>query len=47
MIENKIMDIMDKIEYGFMDGDGLNIIENNLEKWDNDFFDFYYLLAPE
>ncbi len=42
-----IMDIMDNIEYGFLDENGNNIIINNPEKWDNEFDDFYYLLTPD
>lgn len=46
MIEQKIMDIMDIIEYGFKDECGNNIV-NNTKKWDDEFYDFYYLLSPE
>lgn len=46
MIEQKIMDIMDTIEYGFLDGFGNNIV-NNTKKWDDEFYNFYYLLSPE
>lgn len=40
-IEN-IMSIMDNIEYGFKDENGNNIIYD-IEKWNNNFNDFYYL----
>ena len=43
----KIMDIMNQIEYGFKDANNLNIIDNDIEKWDNQFDDFYYLQTPE
>lgn len=46
MIEQKIMDIMDTIEYGFKDEFGNNILYNT-KKWDDEFNDFYYLLSPE
>lgn len=46
MIESKIMETMNSIEYGFLDENGKNIIENDPEKWDNEFYDFYYLLSP-
>ena len=45
---NKILKIMDKlnsIEYGFKDKNGNNLI--NSERWDKDFYKFYYLLSPE
>ncbi len=43
----KIMHIMDEIEYGFKDENGNNIIDNDPEKWDKDFESFYYLQTPE
>lgn len=43
---NKIMEIMQTIEYGFKDEQGINIITNQI-KWDNEFYNFYYLLSPE
>lgn len=46
MIESKIMETMNSIEYGFLDENGKNIIENDPQKWDNEFYDFYYLLSP-
>lgn len=46
MIEDSIMDVMNTIEYGFLDEFGNNII-NDTEKWNNEFYDFYYLLDPE
>lgn len=42
----KIMDLMNLIEYGFKGENGENII-NNSKKWDEEFFDFYYLQTPE
>ncbi len=44
-IEN-IMSIMDNIEYGFKDENGNNIIYD-IEKWDNNFNDFYYLQTSD
>lgn len=44
---DKIMSIMNSIEYGFKDENGKNIIINNPQKWDNHFENFYYLLEPE
>lgn len=46
-IEKKIMNVMDNIEYGFLDECGNNIINVDYEKWDNEFYNFYYLLSPE
>ena len=46
MLEKKIMEIMDTITYGFLDENHNNIIEVDPEKWDNKFYDFYYLLSP-
>lgn len=47
MIEEKIMQIMDDIEYGFLDECGNNIIDYDPKKWDEEFYEFYYLLSPE
>ena len=44
---NKIMNIMEDIEYGFKDQNGENIINVNSQKWDNEFNEFYYLQTPE
>ena len=44
---NEIMNIMNNIEYGFRDEDGNNIIDTDIEKWDNEFNNFYYLQTPE
>lgn len=44
---NKIMDIMNNIEYGFKDEKGKNILNYDLEKWNNDFEIFYYLQSPD
>ena len=44
---NKIMNLMDSIEYGFKDEDGNNIINTNSQKWDEEFENFYYLQTPE
>lgn len=43
---NKIVSIMNQIEYGFKDSSGQNII-NDLSKWDNEFNKFYYLQTPD
>lgn len=43
---NRIMDVLNTIEYGFKDNNGNNII-NDTEKWDNEFNDFYYLQEPD
>lgn len=43
----KIMDVMNEIEYGFKDEEGNNIIDNNPKKWDNEFDSFYYLQSPD
>ena len=42
-----IMSIMNTIEYGFKDENDNNIINYNPKKWDEEFYDFYYLLTPE
>ena len=47
MIEQQIMKIMDNIEYGFKDEYGNNIIVTNPEKWDDEFYNFYYLQTPD
>ena len=39
MIENEIMESMAGIEYGFLDENGNNII-NDTKKWDEEFFEF-------
>lgn len=44
---DKIMNLMDLIEYGLKDEDGKNIINNNSQKWDEEFDNFYYLQTPE
>ena len=46
-IVGKIMNLMDSIEYGFKDNDGNNIINTNVQKWDEEFENFYYLQTPE
>ena len=46
-IEQEIMKIMNEIEYGFLDENNQNIIDIDPQKWDEHFFDFYYLLSPE
>lgn len=43
---DKIMDIMNSIEYGFKDETGFNIINDSV-MWDNEFYKFYYLLSPD
>lgn len=45
-IENKIMNIMEDIEYGFPDENGNNLIISNPKKYEQDFYKFYYLLTP-
>ncbi len=47
MKANEIMNIMNEITYGFKDNNGNNIIETDPKKWDNEFYNFYYLLTPE
>ena len=42
---NKIMDILNTIEYGYKDETGKNIIYDS-KKWDNEFSTFYKLLTP-
>lgn len=44
---NKIMDVLNTIEYGYKDEEGKNIIDVNPEKWDNEFYTFYKLLSPQ
>ena len=44
---NEIMDIMDNIQYGFMDENNENIIDKDIEKWNNEFNSFYYLQTPD
>lgn len=45
-IATQVMEKMSDIEYGFKDEFGINII-NNLQKWESEFDDFYYLQTPE
>lgn len=47
MIKQEIMKIMDTIAYGFPDKEGANILEENPEKYDAEFKEFYYLQTPE
>lgn len=44
---NKITNLMDSIEYGFKDENGINIINSDLKKWDDEFNNFYYLQTPD
>ncbi len=44
---NNIMNLMDSIEYGFKDENGENIINANPQKWDDEFYKFYYLQTPD
>lgn len=44
---NNIMNLMDSIEYGFKDENGKNIINTNPQKWDDEFYKFYYLQTPD
>lgn len=46
-VEEKIMSIMNDIEYGFLDENYQNIINVDSKKWDEEFYKFYYLLSPE
>lgn len=46
MIEN-ITNVLNKIEYGFKDELGNNIINFDYDKWENNFEEFYYLQTPE
>lgn len=45
MVE-EIMQCLETIEYGFKDQNGFNIYKD-IERWDRDFEEFYYLLSPE
>ena len=44
---NSIMNLMDSIEYGFKDENGENIINANPQKWEDEFYKFYYLQTPD
>lgn len=44
---NDIMKLMDSIEYGFRDENGLNIMNTNPQKWEDEFYKFYYLQTPD
>lgn len=46
-IANEIMQSITNIEYGFPDEDGSNIMTKDFDRWDNDFFEFYYLQTLE
>lgn len=46
MVE-KILKKMEKIEYGFPDENGKNIILEDYKKWEEDFPNFYYLQTPK
>ncbi len=46
-IVNKIMYIMNDIDYGFKDENGNNIIDVDINKWNEEFNSFYYLQTPE
>lgn len=43
---NNVMQVMETIEYGFLDEFGENIYNKSEEEWDK-FSEFYYLLSPE
>jgi hypothetical protein len=43
---SKIMDVLNEIDYGFKDKNDFNIL-NDVQKWDAEFYKFYYLLSPE
>lgn len=47
MIETEIMQIMDNIEYGFPDELGRNLLEMNPQKYEEEFYEFYYLQTPK
>lgn len=40
------MNIMEDKEYTFPDKNGNNLIISNLQKYEQDFYKFYYLLTP-
>ncbi len=42
-----IMHLMDSIQYGFLDENGNNINQMDSQKWDYEFYKFYYLQTPE
>lgn len=42
---NEIMDKMNLIDYGFLDSNGENIIEDE-ERWEKEFYLFYHLQSP-
>lgn len=44
---NEIMNVMDSIEYGFKDEKKVNIINSNPQKWEDEFYKFYYLQTPD
>ena len=44
---NEIKKIMENIKYGFKDDNGKNIIDEDSNKWENDFNNFYHLQSPE
>lgn len=43
---NKIMNELNNIEYGFLDKDGYNLI-NDDDKWEKEFYLFYHLQSPD
>jgi hypothetical protein len=45
-IVSKIMDILNQIDYGFKDKNDFNLINDN-QKWNTEFYKFYYLLSPQ
>lgn len=47
MIENKIMETMNQINYGFVDTNGTNIYEDDDKNFNEDFPKKYRLLSPE
>ena len=43
---SKIMDELNDIQYGYLDTDGSNII-NDEDRWEKEFYLFYHLQSPE
>lgn len=45
-IAKEVMKELNEIEYGFPDEKGNNILTTDENKWDNEFYNFYYLQSP-
>lgn len=43
---DKIIEVMDTIEYGYKDSFGNNILDDDFNKWEREFNKFYYLQSP-